>query len=128
MVKKSRMPPVFLGYIQRLFDANQESLLKDKESIKYILDYYCNMHHEDSHHITVAKGGKNSFLEKLLVREALRRRRSKNETESSGWRLNKALGAGSYGAVSLWQKDLPHGRTVWCSNPRLYLIDILNRK
>lgn len=123
------MPPIFLGYIQRLFDTNQASLLQDPESVKYILDYYCNMHHEDSHHITVAKGSKNSFLEKLLVREALRRMRGKNETERSGWRLsNKAVGAGSYGAVSLWQKDLPDGRTVWCSNPRLHLIDILNRK
>lgn len=123
------MPPVFLGYIQDLFDANKAGLLEDPESVKYILDYYCNMHHEDSHHIRIAKGVKNSFLEKLLVREALRRMRSKNGTEGSGWRLsNKALGAGSYGAVSLWQKDLPYRRTVWCSNPRLYLIDILNRK
>lgn len=123
------MPPVFMGYIQRIFDAKKAELLQDPDGVEYIVDYYRNMHHGDSHHITVAKGGKNSVLEKLLVRDALRRMRGKNETASSGWRLsNKALGAGSYGAVTLWQKDLPYGRRVWCSNPRLHLIDILNRK
>lgn len=122
------MPPVFTGYIQRLFENHEDSLLQDPESVKYILDYYRNMHHGDPQHITVAKGGKNSALEKLLVRDALRRMKGKNETERSGWRLSKALGAGSYGAVTLWQKDLPYGRRVWCSNPRLHLVDILNRK
>lgn len=108
------MPPIFLGYVQWLFDADRShDFLQDPEGVKYLLDYYRNMHHEDSRDITVAKDGKNSFLEKFLVREALRRMRGKNEIESSGWKLsNSALGAGSYGVVTLWQKDLPHERKV----------------
>lgn len=118
-----------MGFIQKIFDAKKADLLRDPTSVEYIVTYYRNMHHGDSHYITVAKGGKNSVLEKLLVRDALRRMRGKNETAGSGWRLsNKALGAGSYGAVTLWQKDLPYGRRVWCLNLRLHRIDILNRK
>lgn len=102
-----------MGYLQSLFDADRADVLQDPEGVKYIKHYYRNMHHEDPRSIKVAKGGQNSFLEKLLVREALRRRRGKSDRESSGWKLsNSALGAGSYGAVTLWQKDLPHERKV----------------
>lgn len=124
--EKRRMPPVFMKYVERLFDTKTEGLLRDPKSVNYMRRYYRNLHHGDSHYITVAKGGKNSVLEKLLMRDALGRMRGKNETERSGWRLSKTLGAGSYGEVTLWQNDLPHGRQVWCLNPRFHLINILN--
>lgn len=117
-----------MKFVERLFDANEQSVLNDPKSVEKILRYYRNLHHGDSHHITVAKGDKNSVMEKLLMRDALRRMKGKNETERSGWRLTKKLGAGSYGRVTLWQKDLPYGRRVWCSNPQLHLVDILNWK
>lgn len=115
-----------MKYVERLFDTKADSLLNDPKSVNYILCYYRNLHHGDSHHITLAKGDKNSALEILLMGDALRRMKGKIETERSGWRLSKALGTGSYGEVTLWQNDLPHGRRVWCSNPRFHLIKILN--
>lgn len=119
--KKRKMPPVFTKYIQKILKPNGEGPLHDRQSMNYIQRYYRNLHYGDSHYITVAKGGKNSDLEKLLMRDALRRNKSKNETEGTGWRVSKALGAGSYGEVTLWQKDLPDGQLVWCSNSRFHL-------
>lgn len=119
------MPPVFLKYIERLLDLNGEGPVRDPKSAKYILRYYRRLCHGDSHHISLAKGGKNSVLEKLLMRDALRRIKTKNETEGTGWRFSKELGKGSYGKVTLWQKDLPDGELVWCSNPRFHLINML---
>lgn len=118
------MPPVFLKYIERIMDASGENRARDLKSVNYILRYYRNLCHGDSHQITVAKGGKNSVLEKMLMREALRRIKRKNETERTGWGFVKALGAGSYGEVYLWQKDLPYGQ-VGCSNLRVRLINML---
>lgn len=124
--KEKGMPPVFLKYITRITDVDGDGLLSGPESRNYISRYYRNLYLGDSQHITVAKGGKNSVLKKLLMRDALRRIKNKNENERTGWRFSRALGAGSYGEVTLWQKDLPGGKLVWCSNPRLHLINMLN--